>query len=83
VKKRNDQESVVPYSKERKFDGVDIDAIHHKLKAVLITNIKNKTGSIPPSTDESIDDLIVLAELVGLNVRIEVIDTDFDEDGRC
>ena len=86
MKKRNDQESVVPYSKKRKFDGVDIDAIHHKLKAVLIANIKNKTGSISPmadGTDKTIDDLVVLAESVGLNVDITVIDPDIDDDGRC
>jgi hypothetical protein len=68
------------------FNGVDIDAIHRKIKAVLITNIKNKTGGISPNSDgteKSIDDLIVLAESVGLNVDIKVIDTDFDDDGRC
>jgi len=46
MKKRNDQEAVVPYSKERKFDGVNIDKIHYKMKAILITNIKNKTGKL-------------------------------------
>jgi hypothetical protein len=68
------------------FSGVDIDAIHRKIKAILITNIKNKTGSISPmvdGTDKTIDDLVVLAESVGLNVQVSVIDTDLDDDGRC
>ena len=70
----------------KKFNGVDIDAIHHKLKAILIVNINNKAQGILPkkdAADKTIDELVVLAESVGLNVDITVIDTDVDDDGRC
>jgi hypothetical protein len=63
------------------FDGVDIDAIHYKMKAVLIVNIKNKSGVKPPS-DASLNKLLVLAKSAGLNVEISVIDPN-DDDGRC
>lgn len=82
MKKRPDQDAVVPYSKTRKFEGVDIDAIHHKLKAVLITNIKNKTGS-SSENNVTIDELVTLAKHAGLNVEIKVIDPNDDDDGRC
>lgn len=83
MKKRNEPLATEPYNTARKFDGIDIDAIHHKIKAVLITNIKNKTPKAKPQHDDSIENLIKLAESVGLNVQIEVVDTDFDDDGRC
>jgi len=47
MKKRNDQESVVPYSKERAFNGIDIDKVHWK-------NAPQIKGD---ETDEQIDEL--------------------------
>jgi hypothetical protein len=52
------------------------------IKAVLITNIKIKDRKHKLTGDEPIDALVELASSVGLEVTIEVIELNFDMDGR-